>query len=895
MRSLNDKHCCCTKILYLFTFHQADSRVVSVVKEFPIQQQMPDCLIVSPQPNNKAASDESSPREDISVLPQVQATCEDKSSPTPTLTSLEESWTPPHSVISMSESHSLEEVPTETLQEEKMVVNEMGKEGEPDTEEDHSNNRFCEEEKVEVKSIEQLPSDINRYEITKLTTFSLEKRIEPCESKTPDQVLVPVSTVTVHSAERDHVKEETKHSSLIQEVNKGFPPTAAPDSLERGDLKIQQECDFSEVEKNPEVHNFSAIQSSNSGFRSSEDKRDLTEVFISALEKDLEVNSCNDQKTQEAAILEGESTEAMNDNLQFGVENEKKDPMKVEEFDESKNLVTQNQEGNAIVLEEHSNVAQQDSSVIQQGWPSENIPQIQISTTEDIPDIKPTVPDVNPKEHFIIPKIEIMEPELKECTLPLTILALNKQKSESTVLQKHDATHVSAVIIQDQRKADAPSLLPTQKGMQDDYNLSPTAEMKEVAQFNEKTEMFEREQPQLKSSEQLPQMDLASIPVISVSCTDDKEDDVYVSTHVSDTPQIIESPTVPLFVVPPVSVTSYESDSPTQRESVETETTAATRRGTKYDVDNNMTIKPEKTQSRKENLEEMAGKGLKENTPSMLYEALIPKVGDNGPSYNKTTEDNIVPEIFQTKYLKEAKIENSVSVEDLQRNRSSVERLLSKPPTHPSLSPASLRKFMSKAAPESDIEAATTVPVITVGGRQSDKADDDLSGGSTPTSSLSCESSPRLKRRDSLSLIRSATPEELASGARRKIFIPKAKEDVEGAVVAALDTQGKKETPYMSPSQARRAALLQAPTGQNTPPMERRSPLLSRRKVTLEVPKVMEETSTDEPVSTKREDKPAEKKLDPLKGKESILQNYYVKIYINICCRNTFCMFSSNK
>ncbi|KAK9516696.1 hypothetical protein VZT92_024614 [Zoarces viviparus] len=175
---------------------------------------------------------------------------------------------------------------------------------------------------------------------------------------------------------------------------------------------------------------------------------------------------------------------------------------------------------------------------------------------------------------------------------------------------------------------------------------------------------------------------------------------------------------------------------------------------------------------------------------------------------------------------------------------------------------ASLRKFMSKAAPDSE--------VITVGDRQMDRADEDLSGGSTPTSSLSCENSPRLKRRDSLSLIRSATPEELASGARRKIFIPKTKEDGEGAVVTALETQGKKETPYMSPSQARRAALLQTTTGQNTPPMERRSPLLSRRKATLEVPKSVEQTPTEEPVSTKQDEKPAEKKLNPLKAPQVI-------------------------
>lgn len=854
----------------MFTFHQAEEiKSQVVIKEVPAHQQEPDCLIVSPQPNHHTARDEYSHREDISVLPQTQAPYEEKYSPTSTLTSLEESRTPPHSVITASDSHSLGGAPTETLREEEMSVDKMGEESEPDTEECPSSDKLCEEEKAEVRSNKRPCSDINRSEITELTKPSLEERIQPCESKTPDQVHSPPSAAAAQGTESDHVKEETECISLIQEINVGFPPTAAPESLETGDLKIQQECTSSIVEESTEAHNFSAIQSSNSGFRSGEERSKLKEVLISALEKDLEVNLCNNLKTQERVILEGESTEARNESLQSEVETGKRNPMKVEELDESKSLsVTQKEEGNANVFEEHSNVAQQDRSKRQQCWPLENIPQIQISTVEDTPDIKPTVPDVNPNEHFIIPKIEIMEPELKECTLPLTILALNKQESTPATLQKHDATRVSEVMIQDQSVADSPRLFPTQKGMQNDYNLSPAEKVKEIAQLDDKTDMFEREQPRVKSSEPLPQMDLASIPVINISCTDDREDDVYVNTHVSDTTQHFETPPVPLFVVPPISVTCHESGSgirlPTKSESTETETSAATQRGTKHDGDNNMTTQ---TQSRKQNLEEMAEKSIKENTSSMLYEALIPKVGDNVPLFNKTTEDNIVPDILKTKPLKETKIENSVSVEDLQRNRSSVERLCSKPPTHPSLSPASLRKFMSKAAPDSDNEAVTAVPVITVGDRQSDKADEDLSGGSTPTSSLSCESSPRLKRRDSLSLIRSATPEELASGARRKIFILKPKEDGEGTVVGALDAQGKKETPYMSPSQARRAALLQASTGQNTPPMERRSPLLSRRKVTLEVPKVVEETPTEEPVSTKREEKPAEKKLDPLKGK----------------------------
>ncbi|XP_059191990.1 alpha-protein kinase 3 isoform X2 [Centropristis striata] len=825
-------------------------QMISVIKEVPIQQQEPECLVDSTEPNLQPAKDISLIREETPVLLQTHAPAFPSTS---NLTSLEESWTSPHDLMSASNSHSLSEAPTETLQEEKMTVDKMGKECERDTKEAISSNELCEEEKAEVKSDQQPCSNINRSEITEFTTCSLEERIEPGQSKTPDYVLSPLPAEAAYGEERDNVKAQAECTSLTQEMNEGYPLTVAPQSLEKGDLKMQQEYTSSIVEESSELHNVRAIQGSNT--ESSEEGSTL----ISAL--DLKVNSCNNLTTQEPQILEGESTEAKNESLHFQVEAEKRTPVKAGVLDE-----TQNEKGNACVLEEHSNVAHQDSSVGQQSLPSANIPQIQISIIEDTPGSKPNVAGVNPNEHFIIPKIEIMEPELKECTLPLTILALNKQESEPATLQKHDATHVSEVIIQEQSVADSPDLLPTQKSMHNDNRLSPTGKGKEVAQSNDETKMFEQEQPCVESAEQLPQMDYASIPLINVSCTDDKEEDVYVNTHVSDIPQPFDTPTVPLFVVPPISVTCHESDSglslPTPSEWTETETSVTTQRGTKHDVDERNTTVPDKTQSRKQNLEETAVKSIKENTPSLLHEVLTPKVGDCVPSFSITTEDNIVPEVLKAKPLKETKIENSLSAEDLQRNKSSVERLCCKPPAHPSLSPGSLRKFMSKAAADSDTNAA--------GDRQNDKADEDLSGGSTPTSSLSCESSPRLKRRDSLSLIRSATPEELASGARRKIFIPKAKEDAEGAVIGVLDTQNKKEIPYMSPSQARRAALLQAPTGQNTPPMERRSPLLSRRKATLEVPKVVEESPTVEPVSTKQEEKPAEKKLDPLKAPQVI-------------------------
>ncbi|XP_034443543.1 alpha-protein kinase 3 isoform X1 [Hippoglossus hippoglossus] len=828
-----------------------DSQEASVITEVPVNQQEPECLIDSPQPNQQTSREESSRREDISASQkQTTAPHEEEHPPASLIALFEDSWIPPNSVISVTDSRSL----GRATQEEQLNIDSMGE----DTEEEPcSSNKLCEEEKAEVK----LPcSDIKRSEATELTANSVEERVEPCEYRTPDQVLSPLPAVASCAAEEDCVKEETECTSPIQEMNVGFPAAAAQEGLREVDLKLQHECSPSAREESAQGHNLSAAQSSSSGFRGSEERNDLKEALNCALENSLEGTLRNNVNTQERVILEGENTEARDECLQF-----KETQKKVEETDESKTLSVAETEGSEVeVSEEHGEITHQKGSERQLGWPSINIPTIQISTIEDTADIQPTVPDVNQHKHFIIPKIEIMEPELKDST----VLELNKPESDLAMLQNHDATHMSEVIIQDMSVTDSPGSLPTQKSMQS--NNSPTEKVKEVAQLQDETKILEQGHPHKQSSEQLPQMENALIPVINVSCTDDKEDHAFVNANVSHALEPFETPTVPLFVVPPISVTCHETDPglglPTHSEWTETETSDATQRETKHNGVSDLRTKPEKSLSRKQT-EEVAEKIIKENTPSLQCEALTPKAGDNVPSSKKTTEDNTVPEI-KIKPLKEPKIENSVS-EEVQRSRPSVDRLSSKPPAHPSLSPASLRKFMSKAVPDSDSETGTAVPVITMGDRQSDKADEDLSGGSTPTTSLSCENSPRMKRRDSLSLIRSATPEELASGARRKIFILKPKEDGEGAVVGALDTQGKKETPYMSPSQARRAALLQAPKGQNTPPMERRSPLLNRRKATLEVPKVMDETPKEESVP-KKEEKPAEKKLDPLKAPQVI-------------------------
>lgn len=741
------------------------------------------------------------PRKNISNVPQTKAASED-------------SRIPPKNI--MSDSHSLRETPT--MQDKE--TDKVGKEEKPDTE-----CKLREEEKAEVKSSKQSWSFINTSEMTDLTTSTLEELIDPCECFAPDQVLSPLLyDGPAYNAQRENAKEETKCTSLIQEVHVGVPPTAASAAnLEMGDLKIKNECIASIVEESTDTNSIGAVPTPS---LSTCEKRSNFNVLNNVLEKDIEAEA------EDKAVAEGESNNVRDDERLQLVESERD----VEEVDKSHILsVTQNKGCNTNTLENCSNTVCLDGSEEGLGWPSDDVPQVYICTTEDTPHVTSTGSHENHNEQFIIPKIEVLEPEYKESSVPLSILALNKPASEPAIVQIHDVTHVSEIRVQDQRMAHSLGMFPTQKAMQNDYNLSLTEKVTAVSQLDDEAEKFE----------QLPQTDYSSIPVINVSCTDDKEDHVQ---H-SHTLHPIETPAVPAFEVPPVSFTCQEK-----------ETVVVTHSGTKTDVNTDVTVL-EKSHSMCETLQEMAERSLNKDMASPADETLTPKVGEDVPLFSKSPQDNAV-EIIKPPI----KTESIVSLDDLLKNRVSVERLTCKPPAHPSLSPASLRKFMSRSAADSDSEAGKAVPVITVGDHQSDKADEDLSGGSTPTSSLSCESSPRLKRRDSLTLIRSATPEELASGARRKIFMPKAKEDGEAAVVGVIDAQGKKEAPYMSPSQARRAALLQASPGQNTPPMERRSPLLGRRKATLEVPKVMEETPKEDPASAKREEKPAEKKPDPLKG-----------------------------
>ncbi|XP_077424378.1 uncharacterized protein alpk3a isoform X2 [Vanacampus margaritifer] len=710
---------------------------------------------------------------------------------------------------------------------------------------DPSNTLYVEND----EKLKKLPHpDRNRPKEAVLTGPLLEEAVDMREIKAPDQTLV--SDMEACSSKSDHAKEQAESVSVTQEMNVEVLPAAAPKTV---DLKMWADCTPSIADESKEDPNQRVLQSSEVSFRRHE-KRDKRKKEVNdARLTDTEEN-VNNLKEQTQVVVQ--PTETSNEVSEMVTQ---KKVLANDLNKESIKIVTDKKDNKQVeisLLEEASSTVHQDHTVKQQ-HPSVKVPLASLCT-EGTAVVKETASDKTTNEHTV-PRTEIIDPQPKQFTLPLTILALKKIESEPSILEKHLKPQAIAL-----DNVDSSGLLPKQKALHRDDKPSPSDDTKGLEEYAGKTGKIAQEQASMKGNHQLPQVDYSTIPQINVSCNDDKEDHKFVNTRVPDSLQTLEMSTAPLFVVPPISVTCHESESelrkPTHSEGAENETFVVTQTVRPPGTGSASTAVSEKTQ-------DLADQSLTEN----FSEAVLQRRNDSGPSLSKTTEDNISLEMLKAKPLKQAKIDSSVTVEDLLRSRLPVERLTHKPPTHPSLSPGSIRKYMSKAVAELESDAGMTVPVITVDDRQSDKADEDTSGGSTPTSttptsSLSCESSPRLKRRDSLSLIRSATPEELASGARRKIFIPKPKEDADTAAVA-LEAQNV--SPYMSPSQARRAALLQAPVGQNTPPMERRSPLLNRRKATLEVPKVVEEPPKEEPAKAVKE-KVAEKKHDPLKAPQVI-------------------------
>ncbi|XP_027597606.2 alpha-protein kinase 3 isoform X2 [Pipra filicauda] len=142
-------------------------------------------------------------------------------------------------------------------------------------------------------------------------------------------------------------------------------------------------------------------------------------------------------------------------------------------------------------------------------------------------------------------------------------------------------------------------------------------------------------------------------------------------------------------------------------------------------------------------------------------------------------------------------------------------------------------------APKAEGPPLLSVPSIVVGSMPASGA------GQPPHSSdlppVSSGESPG----DPLAVLPCATPEELALGARRKIYLPKPKQ-VGEEEEATLESPGHMRSPTVSPQQSRKnTPLLHSPALAPSSPTEQCSPTLTRKMATLEVPKLYEEPAGD--------------------------------------------------
>ncbi|NWU30071.1 ALPK3 kinase, partial [Dyaphorophyia castanea] len=173
-------------------------------------------------------------------------------------------------------------------------------------------------------------------------------------------------------------------------------------------------------------------------------------------------------------------------------------------------------------------------------------------------------------------------------------------------------------------------------------------------------------------------------------------------------------------------------------------------------------------------------------------------------------------------------------------------------------------------APEAEGPPPLSVPSIVVGSMPTAGAGPHL----PDLPPVSSEESPA----DPLAALPCATPEELALGARRKIYLPKPKQ-VGVEEEATPESLGHTRSPTVSPRQSRKnASLLHSPALAPSSPSEQCSPALMRQMATLEVPKLYEEpagdTSGDQevPGDAKPEAQPAEsqKTNNPFKAPQVV-------------------------
>ncbi|XP_041082220.1 alpha-protein kinase 3-like isoform X2 [Polyodon spathula] len=444
-------------------------------------------------------------------------------------------------------------------------------------------------------------------------------------------------------------------------------------------------------------------------------------------------------------------------------------------------------------------------------------------------------------------------------------------------------------------------------------SLVPQAEVEKKEQVARVQNMRSQENDQMMDNMSGLQMDISNeadiFPSAGVSCDASKSLPKHDCSAQNNTPSASQTPAavpsvlvpavvVPPSVVPPISIACFDDasqeDKHAKREVIsvpaaggavveQDESLIALLRHVKNDLDAGIRYSTKKESDSKEaplpivaSTDTDAALSTSEQPES---KAVLTALG---------TPNRVSSTAISVPSKSEEQTTQGVGLSD----KPSVENVLLRSMVSPILSPSTLRRFATKSPSNAEEPGLATVPTIRVDSLLLEdaahykRADEQPEKKDSLPTVQSGESSPKLRHSESLTLIPSATPEELASGARRKIFIPKPKtEELEAAVP---DPQPKKEevskrrrlsqdleVPSMSPGQSRRGlAFLQTPSPQNTPPIERRSPTISRRTSNLEVPKLYEESvdksETAKEVQPEVKVEDVKKKQDPFKAPQVI-------------------------
>nr|XP_029497642.1 alpha-protein kinase 3-like isoform X2 [Oncorhynchus nerka] len=583
-------------------------------------------------------------------------------------------------------------------------------------------------------------------------------------------------------------------------------------------------------------------------------------------------------------------------------------------------------------------------------WDEKSIPVLKMAECQDLslnPRFQPIIPDTSQTADTTtsVPNTNISEQQAKAPTPVAKVMSiaeiLRSQMEKSAPTEVSPVSPISDAPISVALISVATISMPLIQSLNTDQQpkCPPSTDIQDVRMQSPELRMYEREyrqEPEKDTCKKETNMSVSSISASNVEYRFNTSEPERVETPIV-TPVTEASPKA--FVIPPISIVdmdgTLENSNPPVCIVMDIESVMDTEREHLLDHNADISLAANKDGQKESSLVTPEQKSLDITVPppsisSVTFPAEKQQTLENtvkgmdsshslppvfssrhgrdktcaSPLSERSTESSSLPSATENQRFstKNTAFTNNIATPTLQpvseKQRDSspdtdmiLDRSEACEPDVPQPGPQTVRRFDTNGSPSSETQGSVPVPTIPLGGKSSPSKVVKVEGYSKPDSSTSVSvtesSTGLLKGSDSVSPMPSATPKELASGARRKILISKPKGEDPGAVASQIDTQSPQREEVlrmssrlcpessspMSPGLSRRSPLLQPPNGQRTPPTERRSPLLSRRKLapTPETLKQSQEPALETTATTKTEEKPAEKdKHNPFKAPQVI-------------------------